>query len=180
MHSKRVWEILNRSLALPRAVVVAAMIALSAVPVVTIGSIAYVSAQRTLTHQIVEDNFEQTRAVRQNIALFLDQDLNEMEFAAAALPSKRGGAAAALYLDQFRTAFPLFSSVALWDGAGRLIVHSGAQPAFGSRLSSTLMTATAAVSWNGARMTTGEILLNLVVPIAAASGGVEGWLSGDL
>ena len=60
-------ELMGRWLNNSKVAAIAAIMIFSALPVLAIGSAAYYSANRALTKQIIDDNLEQTRALRVSI-----------------------------------------------------------------------------------------------------------------
>jgi hypothetical protein len=121
-------EVLGAWLRNSRAATIAAVITLSALPVVAIGAAAYYSAERTLTNQISEDNLEQTRAIRQSIEGYMSERTHDVMALAATdllaqpLASKSAKTAA---LAGFLGVYGIYKRVSIWDAEGKMVTQSG-------------------------------------------------------
>src|SRR5580704_17455739 len=79
-------ETFSTSLRNSRVATVALVITLSALPVVAIGVSAYYSAEHALTHQISNDNLEQSLAIRLAVDGYMNERAHDvMALAATAL-----------------------------------------------------------------------------------------------
>src|SRR5260370_28941714 len=76
-------ELMGRWLNNSKVAAIAAIMIVSALPVLAIGSAAYYSAEKALTGQIIDDNLEQTRAIRESIKYYMDERMKDVDGLAA-------------------------------------------------------------------------------------------------
>jgi hypothetical protein len=127
-----------------RVAAIVAMIALSALPVLAIGSVAYYSAEKTLTRQIIADNFEQTRGLHEAVGHYINERRDDVAFLAVSpllRDAQAPASAKSALLAEFRVVSSIFTYVALWDPNGKLIVQLGGPATLGSELPQALRTA---------------------------------------
>jgi hypothetical protein len=178
---ERELRLLAAGISQSRLAAVVIMVALSSLPVILIGTVAYFSAYRALTHQIVDDNFEQTRGVREALSHYVEERLNDMAFLAEGLPNHDVTVTGStLLLDRFRANYRMLSYIALWDSKGRLIAQSGRSTGLTATLPKALESKIAGASWSGVVGPSGRIGIDLAVPIWDADKSLEGWLSAEL
>jgi signal transduction histidine kinase/CheY-like chemotaxis protein len=167
-----------------RMVAIAAIIALSALPVVAIGSVVYYSAQRALTHQIIEDNSEQTRALRDDVGRYIAERTDDVKVLAGSAVMRQPQTpveAKAAALGDFLAGAPAFTYAAVWDGEGRLVIQSGGPRSLGTQLPQVLMSATPIATLGGPLQPSRSMALHIIAPIRVLTGGnIEGWVSADL
>ena len=120
-------EVLGAWLRNSRAATIAAVITLSALPVVAIGAAAYYSAERTLTNQISEDNLEQTLAIRESIEGYMSERTQMLWRWRRPIASPTGceqeredGSAGG-----FLGVYGMYRRVSIWDAEGKMVTQTG-------------------------------------------------------
>jgi signal transduction histidine kinase/DNA-binding response OmpR family regulator len=160
------------------------MIALSALPVLAIGSIAYYSAQQALTAQIIADDFEQARELQEEVARYLEERADDVESLVADSLLQETDVAAndkATLLEQLRMTAPIFTSLALWGPGGNLLGVSGGPSDMGQELPRSLRAATTSVILGNSANPSEAQVLHFVAPIRRwGQEDIEGWMSADL
>jgi signal transduction histidine kinase/CheY-like chemotaxis protein len=134
-------ETFSTSLRNSRVATVALVITLSALPVVAIGVSAYYSAEHALTHQISNDNLEQSLAIRLAVDGYMNERAHDvMALAATALlaDAQASTNAKSAALAGFLSVYRMYRGASIWDVEGRMVTHSGGSDPGGQDITQAL------------------------------------------
>ncbi len=143
------------------------MIALSALPVVAIGAAAYYSAEHALTHQISDDDLEQSLAIRLAIEGYINERVHDvMALAATDLLSeaRASTSAKATALAGFLSVYRMYRAASIWDDAGKMVAQSGGTDSSGQYIAQALKTG-GTMAFAEFSPSLGRMVVHLVSPI---------------
>jgi signal transduction histidine kinase/CheY-like chemotaxis protein len=161
-------ELMYRRLNNSKVAAILVITVLSALPVLAIGSAAYYSAQKALTDQIVDDNLEQTRGIRESIKYYMRERMNDVEALARTAPLGEPDASPAAKADalaQVRSVYGMYTRLAIWDADGKLIAYSGGPAPTGLHIALGLEAGRTVVSLPERSRSLGLMVIHITAPV---------------
>ncbi len=162
-------DFIHRWLNKSKLAAIVAIMTLSALPVLTIGSAAYYSAEQALTSRIGDDNLEQTRAIRESIEQYMQERVNDVEAVGGVGvlgdSDASTSAKAADVLAHFLSVYRMYKRLAVWDANGKLVAYQGGPVPTGLYIPQTLKAERTVVSLPELSRSLGLMVIHITAPV---------------
>jgi signal transduction histidine kinase/CheY-like chemotaxis protein len=180
-----------RSTLMPKASVLAwpviRAVAMSSLPVLAMGTVAYFYAYRTITAMVITADMERAQDSADDLKRFLRERVGDVQVLGS-IPAwsdkSQSYAKKNELLTRFVTAYPIFQRIVVYDTSGNAIARGGRLPdgkehknsSNGARLSIP-STVVVRLSDNPAL---GVLMIHIVGPIKTRGNSVAGWVEADM